>query len=482
MGNLGENEMSTHEEFKKPKVDWQLTNHVETEDKEMYDLIKQEKQRQICGLELIASENFTSTACMEVLGSCLTNKYSEGEIGRRYYGGNEYIDKIEGLVKERALKCFGLTSEDWGVNVQVLSGTPANFAVYTAIVEPHGRIMGLDLPDGGHLSHGFFTPNKKISATSVFFESMPYKVNPETGLIDYDELERNARLFKPKVIVAGTSCYSNTLDYARFRKICNDNDCYLMSDMAHISGLVAGGVIPSPFEHSDIVTTTTHKSLRGPRAALVFFRKGLRKTKPNGEKIMFDFEKKINEAVFPGLNGGPHNHAIAAVGVALKQAMTPEFKAYQKQVVANAKCISKYMQELGYTIVSGTTETHLVLLDLRPHKTDGGRAEKVLEEMCIAINKNTCPGDKSALRPSGLRIGTPALTSRNFKEPEFKRVVDYIHQAILLTLEIQSQCGPTLKEFTAKLHEEPYITKITYFKDEINHWAAQFPMPGHESW
>jgi len=464
------------------KTNWMMSNDIETEDKEMYDLIKSEKKRQVYGLELIASENFTSKACIQALGSCLTNKYSEGEIGKRYYGGNEIIDKVEGLVKERALQCFKLNPEEWGVNVQVLSGSPANFAVYTAIVEPHGRIMGLDLPDGGHLSHGFFTPTKKISATSIYFESMPYKVNPETGLIDYDELQKNAKLFRPKVIVAGTSCYSRVLDYKRFREICDENDSYLMSDMAHVSGLVAAGVIPSPFDYSDIVTTTTHKSLRGPRAAMVFFRKGVRKTKPNGEKIMYDFEKKINEAVFPGLNGGPHNHAIASVGVALKQAMTPEFREYQEDVIKNAKLLSKNFQKLGYKVVSGDTETHLVLIDLRPKQTNGARAEKVLEEMCIALNKNTCPGDKSALKPSGLRIGTPALTSRGFKEADFEKVVEYIHKGIELTLEIQTNCGPTLKEFTEKLFSEPYHSKVNALKSEVNNFSAQYPMPGYDCW
>jgi glycine hydroxymethyltransferase len=214
------------------------------------------------------------------------------------------------LTQQRALKAFGLDASKWGVNVQTLSGCPANFAVYTALLGPHGRFMGLNLPDGGHLSHGFYIPNKKISATSMFFESLPYSLNPETGLIDYDKLHESAKLFRPQLIVAGTSCYSRNLDYKRFRQICDDVGAILMSDMAHISGLVAAKAVPDPFEYSDIVTTTTHKSLRGPRAALVFFRKGVKEVDKNGKEIVFDYERKINEAVFPGLQGGPHNNAI----------------------------------------------------------------------------------------------------------------------------------------------------------------------------
>ena len=220
------------------------------------------------------------------------------------------IDKIELLAQKRALQAFGLDASKWGVNVQALSGCPANFAVYTALLGPHGRLMGLNLPDGGHLSHGFYTPAKKISATSAFFESMPYSLNPETGLIDYDRLHENAKLFRPQIIVAGTSCYSRNLDYKRFREICNDVGAVLLADMAHVSGLVAAKCVADPFEFADVVTTTTHKSLRGPRAALIFFRKGVKELDKNGKEIMFDFERKINEAIFPGLQGGPHNNAI----------------------------------------------------------------------------------------------------------------------------------------------------------------------------
>jgi len=273
-----------------------LTEPLAQSDPEMYELIRKEKQRQIRGLEMIASENFTSRGVLETLGSCLTNKYSEGYPGVRYYGGNEVIDQIEILTQKRALEAFGLNETEWGVNVQPLSGCPANFAVYAALLEPHSRIMGLDLPDGGHLSHGYATPSKKISFTSVFFENMPYKVNPQTGLIDYDELARTAKLFRPKIIIAGISCYSRNLEYDKFRKICDDVGAILLADMAHVSGLVAANVVANPFEHSDIVTTTTHKSLRGPRAAMIFYRKGPKRpqviNKSDNSVQMYEYEKK----------------------------------------------------------------------------------------------------------------------------------------------------------------------------------------------
>lgn len=277
---------------------------------------------------------------------------------------------------------------------------------------------------------GFFTPSKKISATSIFFESMPYKVDPKTGLIDYDRLAQNAKLFNPRIIIAGFSCYSRCLDYKRFREIADSVNAYLVSDMAHIAGLVSAGVIPSPFEYSDIVTTTVHKTLRGPRAGLIFFRKGVRGVDKNGQKIMYDYESKINQAVFPGLQGGPHNNAIAGIATAMKQAKTTEFVEYQKQVLANSKKLAETLQQLGYTITSGGTDVHLVLVDLRSKGLTGSKAEKVLEDISIACNKNTVPGDKSAFNPSGIRLGTPALTTRGLKEDDIVKVAQFIDRGL----------------------------------------------------
>ncbi|THD24626.1 Serine hydroxymethyltransferase [Fasciola hepatica] len=461
-------------------------------DPEIFALCKAEKKRQICSLELIASENFASRAVLEALSSCFSNKYSEGQINARYYGGNEVVDAMELLCESRALALFGLQDHEWGVNVQPLSGSPANFAVYTGLVGPHGRIMGLDLPDGGHLTHGFQAPSgRKVSATSLFFESMPYKVDPNTGLIDYDQLALTARLFRPKLIIAGTSAYSRYLDYARFRQIADSVGAILMADMAHICGLVAAGLHPSPFEYCDIVTTTTHKTLRGPRGALIFYHKLARiPTKISngvspqngaaGDRTSTDFERRINEAVFPGLQGGPHNNNIAAIAVALQEAATPEFRLYQKQILANMQHLCAELTSLGYKIVTGGSDTHVCLVDLRPNKLDGSRVERVLELIGVAANKNTCPGDVNALRPSGIRLGTAALTSRGLREVEFTKVAEFIHRAVVLTRRANELSGSKLmKDFNAVLNDNSEIKdSLCVLKKEVETFASSFPMPG----
>lgn len=449
-------------------------------DPEVAEIMTKEIQRQRESIILIASENVTSRAVFDALGSPMSNKYSEGQPGARYYGGNQHIDEIEILCQQRALKAFNLDSEKWGVNVQCLSGSPANLQAYQALMPPHGRLMGLDLPHGGHLSHGYQTPAKKISAISTYFETMPYRVNIDTGIIDYDRLEENAAIFRPKILVAGTSAYCREIDYARMRKIADSVGAYLLVDMAHISGLISAGVIKSPFDYADVVTTTTHKSLRGPRGAMIFFRKGVRSVNAKtGKEVLYDLENPINFSVFPGHQGGPHNHTITALAVALKQAATPEFKAYQKQVVDNAKALEVKFKELGYKLVSDGTDSHMVLLDLRPQGLDGARIEAVLEQINIACNKNSIPGDKSALTPCGIRIGTPAMTSRGFGTQDFERVAVYIDQSIKIAQEEQAALpkdANKLKDFRARITSGE-VAKINDLKKEIAVWCHTFPLP-----
>lgn len=457
-----------------------ISKSVKEVDPEMADILQQEKTRQKNSITLIPSENFTSKAVMDLLGSEMQNKYSEGYPGERYYGGNEIIDKAESLCQKRALQAFDLDPAQWGVNVQPLSGAPANLYAYSAILEVGDRIMGLDLPHGGHLSHGYQTPTTKISYISKYFQTMPYRLNEETGLIDYDTLEANAILFRPKVIVAGASAYSRVIDYKRMRQIADKVGAYLLSDMAHISGLVSAGVTDSPFPYSDIVTTTTHKSLRGPRGAMIFFRKGIRKVTKKGKEIPYDLERKINFSVFPAHQGGPHNHTISALAVALNQTTYPEYKEYQQNVVSNAKSFAEQLQAKGFDLVSGGTDTHLILVDLRSKKIDGARVEAVLERVNIAANKNTVPGDKSALFPSGLRVGTPAMTTRGFGPEEFSKVAEYFQRAVDISIALKAQeQGSVAKELLAsfkKLAEESEDVKA--LSKEVSDWVSNYPVPG----
>ncbi|KAJ4951592.1 hypothetical protein NE237_028424 [Protea cynaroides] len=442
-------------------------------DPEVCTIINKEKQRQYKSLELIASENFTSRAVMEAVGSCLTNKYSEGLPGKRYYGGNEYIDELERLCQERALAAFKLDPKTWGVNVQPLSGSPANFEVYTALLSPHDRIMGLDLPHGGHLSHGFMTPKRRVSGTSIYFESMPYRLDESSGIVDYEMLEKTATLFRPKLIIAGASAYPRDFDYPRMRKIADAVGAFLMMDMAHISGLVAASVVADPFEYCDVVTTTTHKSLRGPRGGMIFFKKD--------PVLGVDLESAINNAVFPGLQGGPHNHTIGGLAVCLKCAQSSEFKAYQTQVISNCKALASRLIEHGYKLVSGGSDNHLVLIDLRPLEIDGARVEKILDMASITLNKNSVPGDKSAQVPGGIRIGTPAMTTRGFTEKEFRATADFIHEGIKVTLEAkQSISGKKLQDFMKFIEspEFPLKNRVVDLQSRVEALTTQFPIPG----
>ncbi|KAI7871756.1 serine hydroxymethyltransferase-domain-containing protein [Spinellus fusiger] len=454
-----------------------LNERLSVNDPEMFDILEKERKRQRESIVLIPSENFTSRAVMDTLGSVLQNKYSEGYPNARYYGGNEFIDQSELLCQKRALEAFDLDPSQWGVNVQALSGAPANLCVYGALLKPHERLMGLDLPHGGHLSHGYQTPTKKISAVSMYFETLPYRLNEATGLIDYDALEANALLYRPKIIVAGASAYSRNIDYARMKKIADKTGAYLMSDMAHISGLVAANVLPSPFHHSDIVTTTTHKSLRGPRGSMIFFRKGTRTVK--NKDVPYNLETPINQSVFPGHQGGPHNHTIGAMAVALKQVKSPLYKQYQHHVLENAQALANALVSLGYDLVSGGTDNHLLLIDLRHKGIDGARVERILELINIAANKNTVPGDKSALIPGGLRVGTPAMTSRGLTAEDFVKVAGFIDTAVRIAQEQSAQVkGTKLADFKAHVGDGAQVQEVQHVKAQVAEFSRQFPTVG----
>ena len=378
-------------------------------------LIGAEKKRQKSMVNLIASENFVSKDVLEALGSELTNKYGEGYPGARYYGGNEVMDKIENLAKTRALKLFKLSPNEWGVNVQPLSGSPANIAVYLALVPQGGKIMGMSLAHGGHLTHGH-----KVSASGKFWIQVPYGVNQKTEVLDYEELKQIALREEPDLIVAGFTAYPRAIDFKKFREIADAAGALFMVDMSHFAGLVAGGESPSPFAYADIVTTTTHKTLRGPRAALIFSRKD--PPELIGRASTRELDKKIDKAVFPGLQGGPHLNQIAAVAVALKEASTPAFKKYAAQVVKNAQALADELSKLGWRVVSGGTDSHLLLVDVWNNgKGIGGKeASERLEKAGIIVNKNTIPFDtRSPVDPSGIRLGSAAETTRGEKEKDF---------------------------------------------------------------
>ncbi len=377
-----------------------MSRTLAEEDPEIYQAIQHETERQDGQLELIASENFTSEAILEATGSVFTNKYAEGYPGKRYYGGCEYADVVENLARERAKKLFGAPY----ANVQPHSGSQANQAAYGAVVSPGDTIMGLNLAHGGHLTHGH-----PLNFSGKTYKIVPYNVRKEDELIDYDEVEKLAREHQPKMIIAGASAYPRIIDFARFRKIADTVGAVFLVDMAHISGLVAAGVHPNPCEFADIVTSTTHKTLRGPRSGLILAR----------EK----YGKEIDKNVFPGTQGGPLVHVVAAKAVCFLEAMQPEFAVYQKQVVANARALAQSLIEAGFRVVSGGTDTHVVLLDVFSKGLRGKESEQALDRARITVNKNAIPFDTNPpMNPSGIRLGSPAVTTRGFKEAEMRQV------------------------------------------------------------
>ncbi|CAI2368679.1 unnamed protein product [Moneuplotes crassus] len=432
-------------------------------DPELFEILQDEEGRQKTGINLIASENYASQAVLEVLGTPLQNKYAEGYPGARYYRGTEFADKVELLAQKRALETFHLDTEKWGVNVQPLSGTPANFEVYTALIGKDAKIMGLNLQDGGHLSHGFENKGKKVSATSYYFESKPYFINEETGLIDYDKMEEIAEEFKPNLIIAGYSAYSRDLDYKRFRDVCDKVGAILLVDMAHFCGLVAGKVLSDPFEYADIVTTTTHKILRGPRGGMIFFKR--------------EYEEKVNFAVFPQHQGGPHMNQVAALCIALKDASSERYHEYARQVTANAKAMAEAMLEKGFEIMTGGTENHLILWNVKASGLSGSKVEAVLEKVNIYSNKNSIAGDKSPMNPGGVRVGTPAMTTRGMLEEDMKTIVDYFQKVIDISTRVQEKAGKKLKDFFAALETEEFATEILACKDEVSEFCSKFPVP-----
>ncbi|KAL7246394.1 hypothetical protein ACSBR2_001490 [Camellia fascicularis] len=453
-------------------------------DPHVFGIMEMEKERQFKGIELIASENFVCRAVMEALGSHLMNKYSEGMPGSRNYGGNQYIDQLEFLCINRALAAFGLHSEKWGVNVQPYSCTSANFAVYTGLLVPKDRIMGLDSPSGGHLSHGYYTPNrKKVSCASIFFETLSYKVNPQTGYIDYDKLEEKAIDFRPKLLICGGSSYPREWDYARFRLIADKCGAVLMCDMAHISGLVAAKECASPFDYCDIVTSTTHKSLRGPRGGVIFYRKGLKLRKQimlpgqGDDNNFYDFEERINFAVFPSLQGGPHNNHIAALAIALKQVATPEYKAYIQQVKKNAQALASALMKRNCRLVTGGTDNHLLLWDLTTIGLTGKNYEKVCELCHISLNKTAIFGGNGAFSPGGVRIGTPAMTSRGCIEADFEKIADFLLKAAQIASAVPWVHGKLQKEFMKGLQNNKNIVEL---RNQVETFASQFALPGFD--
>ena len=408
-------------------------DNVQKTDPDIYHLARMELQRQREGLELIPSENFASLAVMEAQGSVLTNKYSEGYPGKRYYGGNQFVDGCENLAIDRAKQIFHADH----ANVQPHAGSQANMAAYFALLQPGDKIMGLNLSHGGHLTHG-----SPVNFSGKVYKIIPYNVHPTTHRLDFDAIERLAKEEKPQLIVAGYTAYPRQVDFKRFSEIAEATDAHFMVDMAHIAGLIAGGVHPQPFPHADVITTTTHKTLRGPRGAMILCKQ--------------EFQQMIDKAVLPGLQGGPFDHAIAAKAVCLKEAMQPEFSEYAKSIVENAAALAESLMEEGFVLVSGGTDTHLLLADLTNMKITGKEAQIALDEANITVNKNTIPYDtQSPFVTSGIRLGTPALTTRGMGKSEMKEI------------------GRMIKRVCSALNDASVKAKV---REEVLELTKKFPL------
>jgi glycine hydroxymethyltransferase len=408
--------------------------NLEKTDQEMMEIIKNEAKRQADEIEMIASENYVSKAVLEAMGTVLTNKYSEGYPGKRYYGGNQIIDDVEELAIKRAKDLFGAEH----VNVQPLSGSPANAAVYFAFLKPGDKVLGLKLDHGGHLSHGH-----PVNFSGMLYDFVQYEVDTESGRIDMEEVRKIAKKEKPKMIVAGYSAYSREVEWEEFQKIADEVGAYTFGDIAHTAGLIAGGEMANPVPIFDVVTTTTHKTLRGPRGAMIMCK----------EK----YQKEIDKAVFPGMQGGPHDHITAAKGVAFKEALKDEFKIYAKQVIKNAKTLANELKKSNYKIISGGTDNHLIVVDMSSKGIAGKEAETILERIGISVSRSTIPNDPNPpMNPSGIRLGTPAITTRGMKEEEIKRIAVWINSAI---------------------ENRNNIEALDSIKEEVKKLCANFPIP-----
>lgn len=436
-------------------------SHIEKQDQEIYDLIRKEEQRQKYGLEMIPSESYASSAVLEANGSIFNDKYAENYPGRRYYGGCVNVDSLEKLCQERARQVF--KAEDYYVNVQPYSGSPANLEVFSGLLEPGDTIMALRLDHGGHLTHG-----SPVNFSGKTYNFVHYQVDPETETIDYDNVEKLAQEHKPKLLISGFTAYPRTIDFKRMHDIAKSVGAISMTDMSHISGLVAAGEHPSPFPFMDVVTTTTHKTLRGPRGAMIFCKE--------------EYKEQIEKAVFPGMQGGPHEHTIAGIAVALKEAMQPEFAEYAKQVVKNSQALAESLVAEGVRLISGGSDNHLMLIDLRPIAPGlGAFYEKALDAVHINTNKSPLPNDPAPpFYPSGIRLGTPPLTIRGMKEQQMTQIGKWIGQIVkefnsIRLPEDKTMRKSAVKEFTASLDNNETIKRIA---QEVHDLAGQYPVPG----